>query len=323
MRGPHDKQIVAAETPKTKKAGAVAQPIPGGKPLLRMLQLLDARGYATVAEAAIESVPEAARTLLYRRGTSAKIARRKTTERKSTAASEVPLSAASIAETQMDAVEQTRPPAGHPTGSGPQWRSLGPYTIPNGQTYNPSVRVNVSGRVAAIAVDPAHPAHVLCGAANGGVWESFNRGASWVPRTDYQATTAIGAIAFTPSNPLIVYCGTGEGNWWSWLGVGILRSNDGGTTWSTLCTAPFVGQGFYDLRVDPANANHLIAATTNGLYVSTDGGVTWTLRRAGRAWSVSFGSGEILASVNTGVVRSTNGGTTWSAVTLPGSPGAF
>ena len=38
-------------------------------------------------------------------------------------------------------------------------------------------RVNVSGRVSALAVDPANPAHVLCGAANGGVWESRDRGA--------------------------------------------------------------------------------------------------------------------------------------------------
>jgi hypothetical protein len=136
-------------------------------------------------------------------------------------------------------------------------------------------------------------------------------------------TTAVGAITFNPTNSAMVYCGTGEGNWWSWLGVGILRSTDGGTTWSTLCTAPFVGQGFYDLRVDPANGNHLIAATTGGLYVSTDGGVTWTQRRAARTWAVAFGSGEILASSSDGVWRSTDGGNTWTAVALPGSPGTF
>jgi hypothetical protein len=199
---------------------------------------------------------------------------------------------------------------------------LGPTTIPNGQTYG-SVRVNVSGRVSAIAVDPRNPAHVLCGAANGGVWESIDRGGSWAPRTDYAATTAVGAITFNPTNAAIVYCGTGEGNWWSWLGVGILRSTDGGTTWNTLCTVPFVGQGFYDLSVDPANGNHLIAATTGGLYVSTDGGGTWTQRRSVRTWAVAFGTSEILASSSDGIWRSTDGGTTWAAVALPGSPGTF
>jgi hypothetical protein len=166
MRGVHDEEIIAVETPKTKKARAGAQPTPGGKPLLRMLQLLEERGYQPVAETAIESIiPEAGRELFYRRAKSLissrfrKVARRKKTNGKSPAiASETPSNAASIAAAHMTAVEETAP-AGPPTGSGPQWRLLGPYTVPNGQTYNPSVQVNVSGRVAAIAVDPAHPAY--------------------------------------------------------------------------------------------------------------------------------------------------------------------
>ncbi|HEV8625583.1 MAG TPA: hypothetical protein VG034_14075, partial [Acidimicrobiia bacterium] len=184
---------------------------------------------------------------------------------------------------------------GPPTPFGPQWRSCGPSTVVNGQTYGSS-RVNVSGRVSALAVDPANPAHVLAGAANGGVWESFDRGASWAPRTDYQRTTTVGALAFDPSTPSNVYCGTGEGDWWSWLGVGVLRSTDGGRTWTPLCTNPFVGDGFYSLVVDPASGRRLYAGTRGGLWVSTDGGVTWTRRRSAPTWSVSVvrGSTEVL-----------------------------
>src|SRR5438445_225999 len=121
------------------------------------------------------------------------------------------------------------------------------------------------------AVDPSNRDHVLVGAANGGLWESHDRGASWTPCTDYASTLTVGAIVFDPSNPAIVYCGTGEGNWWAYLGAGVLRSTDGGTTWVTLCTAPFVGQGFYDLLVDPGNGQRLLAATTGGLYQSVNG----------------------------------------------------
>jgi hypothetical protein len=45
----------------------------------------------------------------------------------------------------------------------PQWVALGPDPIPNGQTFTshgsapPSLEVPVSGRVSAIAVDPADP----------------------------------------------------------------------------------------------------------------------------------------------------------------------
>lgn len=222
---------------------------------------------------------------------------------------------------------ETGPPTGPPTATGPQWRSLGPFTIPNGQTYGSS-RVNVSGRVGAIAVDPSNPAHVLCGAAGGGVWESFDRGGSWAPRTDFAATLTVGALAFNPRTPRTVYCGTGEGNFYWTFGAGILRSLDGGTTWTVLCTAPFVGQGFYEIVVDPANGNHLLAATTGGLYVSTDGGVNWTRRRNSLTWSISMAAAggptaEILAGSSDGVFRSIDGGTTWTAVALPGGPTGF
>ena len=196
------------------------------------------------------------------------------------------------------AAETSGPPAGPPTPTGPQWRSLGPWTIPNGQTYGAS-RVNVSGRVSAIAIHPANPARVLCGAANGGVWESFDRGASWTPRTDYAATLTVGAIAYDRPNPA-VYCGTGEGNWWSWLGAGVLRSTDGGTSWATLCTAPFVGQGFYDLRW-ARDSKRLVAATTGGLYVSPT--AAWLdQRRAprpGRRIAPGRPRAEILAACRT------------------------
>jgi hypothetical protein len=321
MRGPHDEEILANQAADRTEASA-QQPTPGGKPLIRMLHLLEARGYQETAAAAIDAaVPEDSRDLFYARAeqfTSSptrQVAGRKKSRARSAESSEA-------GDEERIAQELvTVPPAGPPR-PGPQWRSLGPTTIPNGQTYG-SLRVNVSGRVSAIAVDPHNPAHVLCGAANGGVWESFDRGVSWSPRTDYAATTTVGAVAFNPTNPAVVYCGTGEGNWWSWLGVGILRSLDGGASWSTLCTAPFVGQGFYDLRVDPAADNHLIAATTGGLHVSTDGGVTWTQRRAVRTWAIAMGPGEILASSSDGVWRSTDGGATWTAMALPGSPGSF
>ena len=224
-----------------------------------------------------------------------------------------------VALEHMQAVQQT----GAPNPALPLWRSLGPTTIPNGQTYNSSIRVNVSGRVAAIAVDPHNAAHVLCGAANGGVWESFDRGGSWAPRTDYQATTAVGAIVFSPQNPSIVYCGTGEGNWWSWLGVGILKSSNGGATWTTLCTNPFVGQGFFDLVVDHTNGNRLYAATTGGLFVSNDGGVSWTLRRNVVTWTIAIGAGEVLAACRDGVWRSSDNGVTWTLVAVPGAVGSF
>jgi hypothetical protein len=103
-----------------------------------------------------------------------------------------------IAQMYIEAAERLGPP----TPTGPQWRSLGPWTVPDGQMYGAS-RINISVRISAIAIDPRNPAHVLCGAANGGVWESRDRGASWAPRIDYAATLTVGAVALTPAIPLL------------------------------------------------------------------------------------------------------------------------
>jgi hypothetical protein len=340
MRGPYDDAIEAKQGPAAgvdppDLEKAAAQRPPGGKQLIRLLELLERSGYTRAAEVAVEAaVGEQANDIFRDRIStftaapsgkpSLGAASRGSSKRRSAAKAPESLVDDEVAEAYM---EVAAPPTGPPSGSGPYWESIGPWTTPNGQTYGAS-RVNVSGRIAAIAVDPSNPAHVLVGAANGGVWESFDRGGSWAPRTDYARTLAVGAIAFDRSNPAIVYCGTGEGNWWAWLGAGILRSTNGGTTWTQHCTAPFVGQGFYDLIVDPADGRHLLAATTGGLYVSTDGGVTWTRRRTARTWSIAMSpaggpSAEILCASSDGVFRSTNGGTSWTAVSIAGLPAAF
>ncbi|MQA99148.1 MAG: hypothetical protein GEU78_02455 [Actinobacteria bacterium] len=348
MEGPGDEAPVPAGT--VLEEGESPPRPPGGKALLRLLQMLESDGLTELAEETVQSaVSDEAVAEVMEIAAEAGIApaggkrpkrQRKSTARKSTARksttgrtarAEEPepdeagtlddtATAESIATAYLEATEQMGPPV----GLGPHWRSCGPWTVINGQTYGSS-RVNVSGRVSALATDPSNAAHVLAGAANGGVWESFNRGASWSPRTDYQATLTVGALAFDRSAPATVYCGTGEGDWWSYLGVGILRSTNGGTTWSTLCTAPFVGQGFYCIVVDPADGRRLYAGTTRGLYVSTDRGVNWTRRRSARTWSISKvpGSAQILAGCSDGLFRSNDNGTTWTRIGLRGSPGSF
>lgn len=324
MRGPQD-DLINAQQGSVSPQGEGYQRPPGGKVLLRELQLLESAGFTEAAAAAIQTAIGDADLEEFRSRDAQFTAAPSGEPVTATAIAEVDLDTATeeIAQVYLEVAEHLGPP----TGTGPQWRSLGPWTIPNGQTYGSS-RVNVSGRTSSVIVDPRNPAHVLVGAANGGVWESFNRGGSWAPRTDYAATLTVGALAFDPSNSSIVYCGTGEGNWWSYLGAGILRSSDGGTTWSTLCTTPFVGQGFYDLVLNPANSQHLLAGVSNGLYVSTDGGTNWTRRRGARTWSLAMApaggaAAEILAGCADGVWRSTDGGTTWARVTLPSAPASF
>ena len=205
----------------------------------------------------------------------------------------------------------------------PPWQAIGPSLIPNGQTYG-SNDVDVIGRVAAIAVDPNDPKHLLLGAAGGGIWESRDTGATWTPRSDQMPSLAIGAIAFDPTNPKRVYAGSGEGNFYANLGAGVYKSTDGGATWAVSASAPFVGVGFYDLVVDPQTPAVLYAATTTGFYKSINSGASWSVKRAVKCWDISVhptgGSVEILAAFADGLFVSANAGNTFAAVALPSWP---
>jgi hypothetical protein len=180
----------------------------------------------------------------------------------------------------------------------------------------------VTGRVAAVAVDPRDPRHLLAG--GGGVWESRDGGQSWACRTDDLPTAAIGALAFAPGDPAVAYAGTGQGEALAGLGVGVLRSADGGTTWQPLVARELLGSGCNDLLVDPGDADRLLAATTGGLLHSADGGRSWEQWLAGRSWAISAGpGGELLAGGELGLHRSLDGGATWSPVPLEAAPDGF
>ena len=117
---------------------------------------------------------------------------------------------------------------------GNAWAPIGPGPIFSGANA-------ASGRIGKIAVNPANPAHWLIGAAQGGIWETINTGATWKAKTDDQPSLAFGAIAFAPGDTNIIYAGTGEevfsGDAAS--GAGLLKSSNGGATWQVLAAATF------------------------------------------------------------------------------------
>ena len=235
-----------------------------------------------------------------------------------------------------EAYEQTEDlPLSLPQTTKQRWRPLGPFCIPHGQTYGsgPGCRPSISGRISALVIDPTSPDHILIGSGGGGgIWSTRTNGKSWSPTTDDQPSLSIGALAFDPSNSSIVYAGTGEGDSTlvdekNMLGVGVLKSTNGGDTWKLICRQPFEQSAFYDLVVDALNQKHILAATTSGLFESLDAGITWTQRRSRRTWSLSVhpslstdpeSTQEIFAGCADGVFRSVNGGTSWSRVSLPG-----
>ena len=169
-----------------------------------------------------------------------------------------------------------------------RWVQMGPLAIPHGETYaDPPTEVMVTGRVTSIVVDPTDYNIIYVGTALGGVWKTTNGGKEWAPQSDYEISSAIGALVLDPSNHNVVYAGTGEGNNIlherydrfndkSYYGYGVLKSVNGGQSWTLYGEAIFGGARFFRLAIPRSKPNLIFAATSIGLYRSMDEGTTWT-----------------------------------------------
>lgn len=211
------------------------------------------------------------------------------------------------------------------------WLQLGPSPIAGEYGDNGAPRSD-SGRVASIAIsENKNLKTVYVGAANGGVWSSINDGTTWTPLTDNQDTLATGSVAIDPNNPNTVYVGTGEQHFSadSRYGRGILKSVDGGKTWTTVGADIFGGNHIGKVAVDPNNSSNVWVAADNGLYRSTDAGQTWnvkwsTPKNASKPTDVFIDKNNkgviYMSSQRGGLYKSTDGGNTFKLLgdgTLP------
>ena len=173
-------------------------------------------------------------------------------------------------------------------GSG-AWTPVGPAPFASDATGNGAQDYNwVSGRATSVLIDPADASGntVLLGGAYGGLWKSTNAGSLsanpaavvWQPLINGQPTLSVGAIALQPENSSVILVGTGEtnGSADSYYGLGILRSTDGGVTWTQIQSAAsgqsFLGVGFSKIAFSTSNPKLVVAATAgdNGACVGLE-----------------------------------------------------
>jgi hypothetical protein len=208
------------------------------------------------------------------------------------------------------------------------WQPLGPTAV-----LTPNYGL-VTGRVSALALDPSDSTGncLYLGTTGGGVWLAQNAGTSnassivFTPMTDsvaalsgaQDASISIGALTVQPgtvagcgagvSGGGVILAGTGDPNdaLDSYYGAGILRSADGGNSWSLIAATTdreqglssidynFAGEGFAGFAWSTVNPQLVVAAVSQayegtlvdadrpgqsyeGLYYSSDAGVSWHL----------------------------------------------
>lgn len=190
------------------------------------------------------------------------------------------------------------------------WQPIGPFGDPSGGNV---------GRINAVRFDPSNVNGLWSCAPVGGLWSSANLGSSWSTATDQLSVIGTSDVVFDPTNPLVMYLATGDGDAGDSYSTGVLKSTNGGSTWSATGLAWTVSQGrrIRKLLINPSNNLNIFAASTIGLLRSTDGGATWATVQAGNIVDVEFmpGNPNTVYAVSTSFFMSTNNGATFTTIT--------
>ncbi len=160
--------------------------------------------------------------------------------------------------------------------AGSEWQEFGIGTLITDDARYGSVNGlgigSVSGRVDSFAYDPVNK-RVFASIGTGGVWMSTDAGQTWQDIGANLPTLIIGSVAWTPSGGGTVVAGSGEpvGGGFTFVGLGAFWTSDLGVTWNHASGVPDGAMAFR-LRVDPGYPDIVYAATSKGLYRSTDAG---------------------------------------------------
>lgn len=209
-------------------------------------------------------------------------------------------------------------------------------------TWNARGPINVGGRTRALAIDldfnGSSNQKIIAGGVSGGIYLSTDNGSSWQRTTSNSSLPSVTCLAQDPNNRNVWYYGSGEalGNsaGGDYLGQGIFKSTDGGSSWTQL-ESTYQGSSLssfdnlfdlvWNIAVHPTSSD-VFAATIGAIHRSTDGGNTWSRVLSGQDDQNSISQmtdviissdGDVFATISRnginlsqgefGVFRSTNG----------------
>lgn len=209
-----------------------------------------------------------------------------------------------------------------PTAAGSDWSFLGPretyWLNESGSSSAPS-SCPWQANVYAFDVAVTDNSVIYCGTETGFMNKTTDKGLTWEPvGLNYPFGGGITAVAVHPSDPGVVYAAAGSQ---------VHKSINGGISWAPVLPA---GNQFAAdrLKIDPLNPQKIFAASSGGLFISTDGGSAWTRKWTAPVYDVEIMPGDgsrVFALTRSGgnfsVIMSVDGGVTFQ--TQPAFPGTY
>jgi photosystem II stability/assembly factor-like uncharacterized protein len=205
-------------------------------------------------------------------------------------------------------------------------------------------------QIAQIAINPRNPDRVFAAVAGHpygpneerGIFRSMDGGRTFEKVLYKDENTGGADVQIDPSNPETVYASlweAREGPWengsWNGTGGGVFKSTDGGATWRQLTKGLPEGIVQANLAIAPSKTARLFAAVATmtgvNLYISDDGGESWTIATSDTRPATRIGGGdlpvlrfdpknaEVIYSASIVCWRSNDGGKTWTGIR--GAPG--
>ncbi|MBX2942132.1 MAG: hypothetical protein KF860_07285 [Cyclobacteriaceae bacterium] len=231
------------------------------------------------------------------------------------------------------------------SASGGLWKSTS-----GGINWEPIFDKEAAMAIGAVAIQQSNPSVIWVGTGEGnprnslnggyGVYKSLDGGKNW-KLMGLEKTRNIHRIVVDPQNPNTVYVGAIGSPWGEHPERGVFKTTDGGQTWEKIL---YVNEktGCAELVMDPTNPNKLFAAMWehrrwpwifksgglgSGLFVTYDGGKTWTKRTdkdglpegdLGRIGIAISAKPEIvyalIESKKNGLYKSEDGGFKWKVI---------
>ena len=140
-----------------------------------------------------------------------------------------------------------------------------------GISFLKNKRAALPAQILDIAFHPQNPDIIFLGARSAGIWKSKDAGQAWEKVSDKSYVLSPAAdvykIAISRSNPQIMYAAVFQDRRGR-----ILRSSDGGDTFREVYFVTADSFGVFDLYINPADADWVIAVTGQGGMLETKNG---------------------------------------------------